>query len=188
MKKVIFTLGIFAATSFTALAASDFNFSDQGSFASWYASSVNKMQYHQIIKGYEDGSFKPNNNVTRAELSVMLDRFAENVVKRPLQEEPYLCTTIAITGLTINLYDIAGNPVSGATITTDNSSGTIGGNNGQYSGLVEGGGYYEVTIKHPDYTTHTETIKLEQTDCHVIPQARTIYLVPKAEELPVPTN
>ncbi|MEK7672882.1 MAG: S-layer homology domain-containing protein [Patescibacteria group bacterium] len=44
------------------------------SLQSWYGPSVEKLAGIGIIKGYADGSFKPNNNVTRAEVAVMLDR------------------------------------------------------------------------------------------------------------------
>lgn len=40
----------------------------------WAANSIAKAIDSGIIKGYADGTFKPNNNVTRAELAVILDR------------------------------------------------------------------------------------------------------------------
>ncbi|MBD3328670.1 hypothetical protein GF340_05220 [Candidatus Peregrinibacteria bacterium] len=50
-------------------------FNDSESFNIWYSDSVQKMANAGIIKGYDDGNFNPNNNVTRAELAVMMDRF-----------------------------------------------------------------------------------------------------------------
>ena len=40
----------------------------------WYYSAVNAMSEHGTIEGYSDGSFKPDNNITRAELVTMLIR------------------------------------------------------------------------------------------------------------------
>jgi len=48
---------------------SDMNDSD------WYAQSVNYLASLGIIKGYEDGSFKPNQSITRAEFSALVSRF-----------------------------------------------------------------------------------------------------------------
>ncbi|WP_460326218.1 carbohydrate binding domain-containing protein [Paenibacillus sp. YSY-4.3] len=46
----------------------------------WYASSLAAAAHAGFIKGYEDGTFKPSNSITRAEAAVMLSRafqFAE---------------------------------------------------------------------------------------------------------------
>ncbi|OEH92133.1 S-layer homology domain-containing protein [Bacillus solimangrovi] len=40
----------------------------------WYSSAVNALANANIISGYEDGTFKPTENVTRAELASMLVR------------------------------------------------------------------------------------------------------------------
>ena len=40
----------------------------------WYYSAVSTMSEHGMIDGYNDGSFKPDNNITRAELVTMLTR------------------------------------------------------------------------------------------------------------------
>ena len=41
----------------------------------WYSNATKTLSKIGVIKGYEDSTFKPENNVTRAELSVMLDRY-----------------------------------------------------------------------------------------------------------------
>lgn len=38
----------------------------------WYTHAINKWGESNVINGYEDGSFKPNNGVTRAELAVII--------------------------------------------------------------------------------------------------------------------
>ncbi|MBP1993064.1 S-layer homology domain-containing protein [Paenibacillus eucommiae] len=49
-------------------------FKDHAQIASWSDKAVASMTAHNIIDGYEDGSFRPNEWVTRAEAIVMLDR------------------------------------------------------------------------------------------------------------------
>ncbi len=39
--------------------------------------AVNVMKNLGIVKGYDDGTYKPNNNITRAEVSIILNRFLE---------------------------------------------------------------------------------------------------------------
>ncbi len=40
----------------------------------WFTGAVNSLHKKGIISGYQDGTFQPNQNVTRAEVAVMLDR------------------------------------------------------------------------------------------------------------------
>ena len=42
----------------------------------WFANAVNCLYEAGLIGGYEDGTYKPNNPVTRAEIAVLLQRFA----------------------------------------------------------------------------------------------------------------
>lgn len=49
------------------------NFSDSASISSWAASEVATMASKGFINGYPDGSFGPQNNITRAEFITMLD-------------------------------------------------------------------------------------------------------------------
>ena len=50
------------------------SFTDWNSFSDWYRNDVNYLKRMGVITGYDDGSFRPANNVTRAELGVMLKR------------------------------------------------------------------------------------------------------------------
>ena len=45
----------------------------------WFAESVNYCREKGFVGGYNDGSFKPNNNITRAEFCVMLNQLAKNL-------------------------------------------------------------------------------------------------------------
>ena len=44
-------------------------------YNSKYTSSILKAYSNGLIKGYEDGSFRPNGTITRAEIAVILDRY-----------------------------------------------------------------------------------------------------------------
>lgn len=66
-------LFLFGATVF----AQSSLFTDDESFADWYSDSVYHLRDNGVINGYEDGSFGPDNYVTRAEMVVMLDRYED---------------------------------------------------------------------------------------------------------------
>ncbi|MFT7183746.1 MAG: hypothetical protein ACI9QC_000068 [Oceanicoccus sp.] len=79
MKKILyFVVGVILSLGTTALAATHV-FTDQDVFDDWYEESVMNMYEEGIILGYSDGSFGPSNNVNRAELAVILDRFDASV-------------------------------------------------------------------------------------------------------------
>ena len=134
--------------------------------------------------GYPDGSFGPNKSVTRAELAVMFDRFARYVVGKELGEVPPVCTEQANVGLVIDLQDISGNPLSGASIFINFSETSTQFNDfqaGHYSGLVETAGSFYVRIVKEGFRDHVETIKIERekNGCpFLITEYRTITLVP----------
>ena len=71
---VVLSVGLSVGTVF-ALGG----FTDQADIPEWAVSSVSEMQGMGVINGYSDGSFGPNNSVTRAELATMLDRYHANV-------------------------------------------------------------------------------------------------------------
>lgn len=52
----------------------------------WAKTYIEKAYDKKVVNGYEDGSFKPNNNITRIEFMVMLSRFLEQ------KDLPYLNT------------------------------------------------------------------------------------------------
>ena len=45
----------------------------------WYADPVAWAQENGIVTGYEDGTFRPNANVTRQEMALMLARYAAKI-------------------------------------------------------------------------------------------------------------
>ncbi|BBH24227.1 hypothetical protein Back11_55720 [Paenibacillus baekrokdamisoli] len=56
------------------LADSSISFTDHAKIASWSKSAIQSLVAKGIVKGYLDGSFKPEASITRAEMVVMLDR------------------------------------------------------------------------------------------------------------------
>lgn len=70
LKKVISAVIAFALTASTAAFAAP-SFTDVADTAD-YAQAVSTLASLGIINGYEDGSFKPDNQITRAEVSVMI--------------------------------------------------------------------------------------------------------------------
>ncbi|MCL2841654.1 MAG: S-layer homology domain-containing protein [Defluviitaleaceae bacterium] len=50
-------------------------FTDQVDISPWAVDAINMIQSAQIILGYPDGSFQPNNTATRAEVAAIFSRF-----------------------------------------------------------------------------------------------------------------
>ena len=57
-----------------AVIAAVISFSDVKA-GNWFYNDVQNMVQWGVIKGYSDGTFKPNNPVNRAELSTMLSKY-----------------------------------------------------------------------------------------------------------------
>lgn len=73
MKKLsLFLIGLIAGIVPTAFAAATI-FSDVND-TDWYYEAVTSLQEKGIVAGYDDDTYRPSNNVNRAELAVMLDR------------------------------------------------------------------------------------------------------------------
>ncbi len=182
-KKAIF-IALFALPIFTfsALALSPLPpFEDASGFADWFKEDVNIMKNYSVLEGYPDGEFKPERNVNRAELAVILNRYTKFVHQMDLSEieQHPVCTLEFRSGLILHLQDSNGEPITDAEIATDEGVSDFNhdeNNPGTYSGLGEQEGYFTLSIKAPDVNRHRETIKLEQDACHVITQERTITL------------
>lgn len=51
-----------------------------------FAPSINSMVRSGVVKGYDNGKFGPNDNVTRGQVTVMIDRYDKKVVQ-PMREQ-----------------------------------------------------------------------------------------------------
>lgn len=81
MKKVtVILIGLILTVAATAFAAG-VGFTDQNNFDAWYKNAVIKLGNLGVINGYPDGSFRPGNNVNRAELAVMLSKYDDYRIK-----------------------------------------------------------------------------------------------------------
>jgi len=92
MKKLLnfpvgIVLGLMLGLSTGAFATVQIDFTDEDSFESWYQNSVYDLAEAGVINGYSDGSFGPANNVNRAELSVILDRYESGVVRKSIEDD-----------------------------------------------------------------------------------------------------
>lgn len=72
-KAAIFLLGLLIGS--TVVMAATTAFKDVPASA-WYAGAVSRMVDKGVIQGFSDNTFRPMQNVTRAELAVMMDRYA----------------------------------------------------------------------------------------------------------------
>lgn len=181
MKKFkYFILGAITSLSIITSITYAQTFSDENNFSEWFKSSVMKMQNHHIIEGYTDGKFKPENFVNRAELSTILDRYAENIVDKKLMDNEN-CTEQANTGLIIYLQNQDGNPINKANFSVNGFGDSNPMNqikdNGIYYGFTETAGHFSIEIKKEGYKEHKESIKIEKDFCHVITEIRTITLI-----------
>ncbi len=50
---------------------------DMNSVSPWAKDAVKAVDYHGVVSGFEDGSFKPNDNATRAHGIVMLKKLLD---------------------------------------------------------------------------------------------------------------
>lgn len=84
MKKFALLLTIFSLGFLSSIAliyASNRSFSD-ADYNSWYGQALRSMTSKDIINGYPDGTFKPANYVTRAELVAILDKYDQYTLQR----------------------------------------------------------------------------------------------------------
>ena len=67
------------AAGYDEASQSDLGFKDSGEISSWAKDAVSFTSNQGIFSGYEDGSFRPKKNATRAEACTLLLRFYEKM-------------------------------------------------------------------------------------------------------------
>ena len=79
MKKTIiaFLCGLLLGTTTSAYAIASYY--DDVSTTDWFYHEVTSLSDKGIVNGFDDGTFKPYKNVTRAELAVMMDRLIKYI-------------------------------------------------------------------------------------------------------------
>jgi len=95
MKKILIISIFLLSLSATAFAAAKIypNFPDVEK-GSYYENGIYRMQRLEVINGYENENFGPNDNVTRGQIATMLGRYDENVINELRQKNAYLKTLV----------------------------------------------------------------------------------------------
>lgn len=75
------TIGIFIGISGTVFALTDGKFSDVD-YSGYYAKSLERMVDMDVVSGYQNGTFGPNDSVTRAQMVTILDRYDQNKIEQ----------------------------------------------------------------------------------------------------------
>ena len=87
-------------------------FSDGRNFADWSRGYARAAAQMGLIGGYGDGSYRPQNNITRGEMATMLGRALGTLINKPgthTLSDTYGNVTISSTGTTLKDSTIAGN-------------------------------------------------------------------------------
>ncbi|MDR1134694.1 MAG: S-layer homology domain-containing protein [Clostridiales Family XIII bacterium] len=101
----------------TGAAATDF--SDSSVVASWASAAVAALSGNGYITGYPDGSFKPQANITKAELITIIDKIVPDVIVSASDvKEAYTGNVLVLAGdIDLSETEIAGNvAVAGAAV------------------------------------------------------------------------
>jgi len=192
MKKSLFIVSVLALFFLMTIVVTAYtnSFLDKDSFADWYEEDVDQMRSTDIIRGYPDGEFKPYNNVNRAELAVILNRFARAGQIKLADYSSCDLTDQFEAGLEFRLQDISGNPISGIDIEIDGPDSYFDYNDfaegeaGYYVGLVDQVGHFVIEINKEGYSSYKESLDLkmdEAIQCYVLTQYRTITLIPSVD-------
>ena len=87
---VSFFLFILSGTALAAVAGETWKGFPDVEKGSYYETSVGGVFTPGIISGYDTGNFGPQDNVSRAQVATMLDRYNQKVVAELKQENAYL--------------------------------------------------------------------------------------------------
>lgn len=68
------------ATAYHITQEGEMRFTDADAMSEWAQKEINALAMQGYLKGYEDGSFKPHNHLTRAEAIMMLDRLTAELI------------------------------------------------------------------------------------------------------------
>lgn len=142
-------------------------FSDVNS-SIWYANAVASLSEKGIINGYTDGTFRPDNNVNRAELAVMMDRLLQYVETGEVANDKVADNTTnsscsAITST--NLVDMYSKITTNITNTDQNIKNAISSAKPKWTGFDENFFIKGITAKLSDtlYASVVEVAKNTDT-------------------------
>ncbi len=103
-------------------------FKDSASISKAYTDAISYCSANKIINGYDDGTFLPQNNATRAEVSTMITRFVNQALKAneiditeyqdiPFDEDNIVLSFVALSDIHIDSADA----ISGAAVNYKNA-------------------------------------------------------------------
>jgi len=99
MKKtiIISALVAFISSSLTAFAVIDLKIFSYVKRESYYEVPIFQMNQLGVIEGFEDGTFAPDDPISRGQVATMLNRYDENKIKA-LEEAIVSLTTMVCSG------------------------------------------------------------------------------------------
>ena len=77
----------FSTTAAGKFSVKNYEFSDVKDASKWYYKYINTCAAYGILSGMGDGTFKPSDHVTRAQLAVMIVRSTDNVISYRIDEK-----------------------------------------------------------------------------------------------------
>lgn len=101
----------------------ELNFTDKNEIADWASNQVATLAAKNVLNGYSDGTFKPNNNITRAEVAKIISCAIELGVKNTT-------ATTTPTGTTSGVLHVGGTTANTTHTSSSSSSGGSSGGGG----------------------------------------------------------
>ncbi len=105
----------------------ELNFTDKNEIADWAANQVATLSAKNVLNGYSDGSFKPNNNITRAEVAKIISCAIALGVNKTT-------TTITPTGTTSGVLHVGGSTSTTTHVSSSSGSSSSSSSNSSTSG------------------------------------------------------
>ncbi len=144
------------------------DFTDGNSIAEWAKKDIAACIGQKYVSGYEDGTFRPDNNITRAEFAVLMDRMVKYYIDEPIDTLPtdgnimIRANGVDISGYTTDKMVIIGDAVTDENIriTDANHTGKLvlrGSKN-----IAVNGSYNTIAILCPGITLAAETNNIKK--------------------------
>ncbi len=137
-------------------------FTDVSEISEWAKQMVNKLVYLGVITGYDDGSFKPGNPITRAEVCVLLKNMEEKID-----------TTDTSAAATATPSAVAGAIISSSSSSSSSSLPSASSSGGSSSGSSSSGSSSSATATpaptatpEPDEEATATPVVLDNTDVY----------------------
>lgn len=159
---------VYHAAAFEKAEASA-KFPDEAEILKDYTEAVKSMAYHGILRGYPDGSFCPQNNVTRAETVALFNRAIKlketpsepEVTPSPVpsaspQATPVPSNTPATSNKTNNYFFV----VKKVAMAVDEENEPVTKLTGYNEGVLEEVTFKDITVENSDYVS-TNAIQAE---------------------------